>query len=188
MMRKNVAVSIISFILVVMSSCSLFDEGTTLIDNPTSEDIDVTVDDKTYTIPTRQYKKIDIKEEGIHYVTCDKYGLNKAEVSFEKAGTKAGVINPTKSEYIIYYIIFTEKNLSSKFKPYDVRGHEIYSMFDAPEITTDLFIPDKTMGKGNLDNKIPKSMDYNRLNQDYAFLRKIFRLDDFFEFYAENNK
>ncbi|RZK15625.1 MAG: hypothetical protein EOO86_16310 [Pedobacter sp.] len=89
---------------------------------------------------------------------------------------------------MIYNIIYTKKDLSSKFKAYQVEGKEIYSLLGEPEVTTALFIPDRTLGKGNIDDKEPAFENYNRINQDYAFLTKIFRLNDFFEFYDKNNK
>lgn len=187
-MKKNIILTVFTFVLVFVSSCSFLEGGSTLIDNPTSEDIEVIVDDKTYTVPAGQYIKIDIDEDATHYVTCSKYGLDKAELSFNDAGTKFGVINPTQSKYVIYSIIYTEKDLSSKFKAYDIEGREIYSMLSSPVVSTDLFIKDATLGKGNLDNDIPKSMNYNKMNQDYTFLNRIFRLDDFFKYYDENNK
>ncbi len=159
--------------------------GSTLIDNPTSQAITVQIDGQTYQVPANQYVKIDL-ELGKHKISCKQTGLSNEELNIDPV--PYGVINPTQSKYVIYNIIFTEKDLRSRFKPYQVEGREIYSLLGEPRVTTDLFIPDLTSGKGNIDDKEPSSQSYNRMNQDYAFLTKIFRLADFFEFYDKNNK
>lgn len=159
--------------------------GATLIDNPTAKPISVIIDAKTYKIPANSYLKTDL-EEGQHSLTCKEYGITNQELKLEP--TIYGVINPTKAKYVIYNIIYTKKDLSSQFKKYEVEGREIYSLLGEPQLTTDLFIPDRTLGKGNIDTPEPSSENYNKMNQDYAFISKIFRLNDFFEFYDKNNK
>ena len=163
----------------------LRDKGANFIDNPTAQNITVHIDNQTYQVPAGQYVKVEVSE-GKHTLTCNETGLSNTELVISPV--KQGVINPTKSKYVIYNIIYTEKDLSSQFKPYNVEGREIYSLLGAPEVTDALFIPDRTMGNGgNIDEKEPSIKSYNKFNQDYSFLVKIFRLNDFFEFYDKNN-
>lgn len=159
--------------------------GATLIDNPTNKALAVKIDDKSYEIPARSFLKVELPI-GPHKLDCVAYNLKGVNLNLDP--TEYGVINPTKSKYVIYNIIYTEKDLKDQFKPYQVEGREIYSLLGEPVVTTDLFIPDRTLGKGNIDNKEPAFENYNRINQDYSFLAKIFRLNDFFEFYDKNNK
>jgi len=159
--------------------------GATLIDNPTGNTITVTIDSEDYTVPANAYIKVDL-EEGKHSISCKNYNISKQDLILEP--TIYGVINPTKSKYVIYNIIYTNKDLKNQYKPYQVEGKEIYSLLGAPTVTTDLFVPDRTLGKGNIDNTEPSSETYNKMNQDYAYLTKIFRLKDFFDFYDKNNK
>ena len=162
----------------------LREKGATFIDNPTSQNIIVQIDDKTHQVPAGQFVKVDVSL-GKHTLTCRETGLENAELVIDPC--KQGVINPTKSKYVIYYIIYAEKDLRSRFKPYEVEGREIYSLMGAPTVTDELFIPDRTMGNGgNIDVKEPSKKSYNKANQDYSFLVKIFRLEDFFEFYDKN--
>jgi len=162
------------------------DKGATFIDNPTTQNITVQIDNQTYQVPAGQYVKVEVST-GTHTLTCNETGLSGTELVISPV--KQGVINPTKSKYVIYNIIYTEKDLSSQFKPYNVEGREIYSLLGAPEVTDALFIPDFTMGNGgNIDEKEPSIKSYNKFNQDYSFLVKIFRLNDFFEFYDKNNR
>jgi hypothetical protein len=164
----------------------LREKGATFIDNPTAQDISVQIDGQTVQVPAGQYVPVEIAL-GKHTLTCKETGIENAE--FELVPVKQGVVNPTKSKYVIYNIIYTQKDLSAQFKSYDVEGREIYSLLGAPEVTDALFIPDRTMGDGgNIDVKDPTSKSYNKMNQDYTFLIKIFRLNDFFEFYDKNNK
>ncbi|RZL44941.1 MAG: hypothetical protein EOP00_18610 [Pedobacter sp.] len=159
--------------------------GSTLIDNPTAKNLSVTIDDKTYEVPANSFLKVDLVT-GHHKIDCKAYNLNGADLNIEPV--EHGVINPTKAKYVIYNIIYTEKDLKSQFKPYQIEGREIYSLLGEPTVKTDLFIADLTMGKGNIDDKEPSFESYNRINQDYSYLTKIFRLNDFFEFYDKNNK
>lgn len=159
--------------------------GSTLIDNPTAQEITVIIDDKTYTVPANQYVKAEL-DLGKHQISCKSCGLETTEFTVDPV--PYGVINPTKSKYVLYNIIYTQKDLSSQFKPYQVEGKEVYSLLGAPELTTELFIPDRTMGNGNVDDKEPSVQKYNKMNQDYSYLMKIFRIKDFFEFYDKANK
>mgnify|MGYP003574879324 CR=1 FL=1 len=159
--------------------------GATLIDNPTTKPIIVKIDGQEYKVPANSYVDVELAL-GHHKIDCEAYGLANQDLHLDP--TEYGVINPTKSKYVIYNIIYTNKDLKDQFKPYEVEGKEIYSLLGEPIVTTDLFIPDGTLGKGNIDNKEPSSESYNKMNQDYAFLTKIFRLKDFFEFYDKNNK
>ncbi|MFN0255572.1 hypothetical protein [Pedobacter ureilyticus] len=159
--------------------------GATLIDNPTAAAIKVKIDGQEYHVPANSYVDVDLAI-GHHKIDCEAYGLANQDLHLDP--TEYGVINPTKSKYVIYNIIYTNKDLKDQFKAYQVEGKEVYSLLGEPEVTTDLFIPDRTLGKGNIDNKEPSSESYNKMNQDYAFLTKIFRLKDFFDFYEKNNK
>lgn len=159
--------------------------GSTLVDNPTQEAIHLSIDGKPYDVPAEQYLKVELST-GKHLLTCDKYGLKDQHFVLEP--TQYGVINPTKSKYVIYNTIYSEKDMAAEFRPYQVEGREVYSVLDAPRVVTDLFIPDLTLGKGNIDNKEPSVQSYNRFNKDYSFLTRIFRLDDFFIFYDKNNR
>lgn len=159
--------------------------GSTLIDNPTAQEITVIIDDKTYTVPANQYVKAEL-DLGKHQIACKVCGLETTEFTVDPV--PYGVINPTKSKYVLYNIIYTQKDLSSQFKPYQLEGKEVYSLLGAPELTTELFIPDRTMGNGNIDDKEPSVQKYNKMNQDYSYLMKIFRIKDFFEFYDKANK
>ena len=160
--------------------------GSTLIDNPTDAAITVTLDGKNYTIPAHQYVGVKDVALGSHTLSCQQSGIK--DQKFEIGPVVYGVINPTHSKYMIYNMIYTQKDLKSQFKPYQVEGREIYSLIDAPQVLTDLFIPDRTLGKGNIDDKEPATQDYNAISQDYSFLTKIFRLQDFFSYYDKNNK
>jgi len=185
-LQKTIIIICLMVLVVgIWAYVELREKGATFIDNPTSQNIVVQIDSKTYQVPAGQFVKADVSL-GKHTLTCQATGLDNSELIIDPC--KQGVINPTKSKYVIYNIIYSEKDLRSQFKPYQVEGREIYSLLGAPEVMDALFIPDRTMGNGgNIDVKEPSIKSYNRLNQDYSFLVKIFRLNDFFEFYDKNN-
>lgn len=158
--------------------------GSTLIDNPTARPITVTIDGKEYQVPANAYVKANLSK-GVHRMSCKESNLTDAALNIEPF--EYGVINPTRSKYVIYSIIYTEKDLRDQFKPYQIEGREIYSLLGAPEVKTDLFIADLTNGKGNIDDKEPSVQSYSRISQDYSSLSKIFRLKDFFAFYDKEN-
>jgi len=181
--------SILLIVVVVLGGWAYFElreKGATYIDNPTSQNITVQIDDKTYQVPAGQFVKAEVSL-GEHKLSCRETGI--ANETFQVDPCKQGVINPTRSKYVIYNIIYTEKDLRAQFKPYEVEGKEVYSLLGAPEVTDALFVPDRTMGNGgNIDVKEPSVKSYSRLNQDYSFLTKIFRLKEFFAFYDKQNQ
>lgn len=187
-LRLKRGLSILFIVLVIFGSWAYFElreKGATYIDNPGKQNITVQIDDKTYQVPAGQFVKAEVSL-GTHKLSCRETGIENETLTVDPC--KQGVINPTKSKYVIYNIIYTEKDLQEQFKPYVVEGKEVYSLLGAPEVTDALFIPDRTMGNGgNIDVKEPSVKSYNRLNQDYSFLSKIFRLKDFFEFYDKHN-
>lgn len=185
---KNV-VFIILAVLVVLGGWAYFElreKGATYIDNPGNQNLTVQIDDKTYQVPAGKFVAAEVSL-GAHKLSCRETGIENETFMVEPC--KQGVINPTKSKYVIYNIIYTEKDLRAQFKPYEVEGKEVYSLLGAPEVTDALFIPDRTMGNGgNIDVKEPSVKSYSRLNQDYSFLTKIFRLKAFFEFYDKHDQ
>ncbi|WP_316796986.1 hypothetical protein [Pedobacter agri] len=192
--KKNTAAGILVLLFVILAFVGYgFYElvwkaklnGATLIDNPTNKVISVSIDGKGYEVPANIYIKVNL-EIGTHKIDCKAYDISNQDLNLEP--TEYGVVNPTKSKYVIYNIIYTKKDLKREFKPYQVEGREIFSLLGEPVLTTNLFIPDRTFGKGNIDNEEPAFENYNRINQDYSFLSKIFRLNDFFKFYDKNNK
>lgn len=159
-----------------------------VIDNPTNETISVIIDSKNYTIDKNNFHPI-ILEKGTHKISCTTSNINNE--FFEIKDIPYGVINPTKSKYIIYPIVYAESDeIKKDFKPYMIEGKEIYAYGGEPKVTTSLFIEDYTMGnEGNICNEIPTTKSWNRIStQENAILLRIFRLNDFFEFYDKNNK
>lgn len=158
--------------------------GSTLVDNPTGKEITVQIDQKNYAVPARSFIKINLSE-GVHYISCEALGLQQQELNLEL--TAYGVVNPSRSKYVIYNTIHTNKDLSARYKPYAVEGREVYSLLGEPEVTNALFIPDRTLGRGNLDVQAPSAKSYQQVNPDYAYLTRIFRLPDFFEYCSQHN-
>lgn len=181
--------SILLIVIVIFGGWAYFElreKGATYIDNPSDKSITVLIDDKSYQVPAGQFVKAEVSL-GTHKLSCRETGIANETLTVDPC--KQGVINPTKSKYVVYNIIYTEKDLRAQFKPYEVEGKEVYSLLGAPEVTDALFIADRTMGNGgNIDVKEPSVKSYSRLNQDYAFLTKIFRLKEFFEFYNKHNQ
>lgn len=157
--------------------------GSLLIDNPTNRTISVQIDGNSYQVPPHQYVKADGVSLGKHKISCQECGLSNEDLNINPV--EYGVINPTKSKYVIYNIVYTQKDLRSEFKPYQVEGREVYSSTGKPEVLTDLFIPDRTLGNGNIDDETPSSQSYERFTQNQSVLSKIFRINDFFTFYDQ---
>lgn len=182
----------ILFVIVVMALYGYYEvalkagiQGSTLIDNPTDQTITVDFDGQAYTIPADSYVKVQTNQ-WTHTLSSEDLGLAETEISLEP--TQYGVINPTQSQYVTYNMIYTKKDLSDQFEAYNIDGKEVYSLLWEPELSTAFFIPDRTLGKGNLDDTIPETVKHDRKIQDYAFLAKIFRIEDFFDYYDEHNK
>lgn len=156
--------------------------GKLLLDNPTSQLLKVTIDNARYEVPPKSFISINL-EKGKHNIS----GIG----TFTIAEIPYGVINPTKSKYIIYDIVYSQSDEVTKaFKPYNIDGKEIYA-YHEPKLSTDIFIEDLTMGNGgNLDQETNNLRGgFNRFNQnEVQGVLKIFRLPEFFVWYEEQNK
>jgi len=95
--------------------------GSTLIDNPTNKALIVTIDNQQYEVPANTFLKVDL-EMGHHKIDCKDYNIAGEDLYLHP--TEYSVINPTKSTYVIYNIIYTKKDLKSQFKAYAVEGRE----------------------------------------------------------------
>ena len=168
------------FLLLTLISCQddyLMNQY--LLDNSTNTEIEILLDNKKYVLKPLTFKKITL-EPGVHNITTIK---NKRVIvdneSFEIKDIHSGVINPAKSECVIYEILFTRYTLDFLESAYNVKP-----VSKKPIIATDLFIPDPTLGIGNIHKKVPKKMTiYN--NDYYKYHRKIFRKIDFLMYAQE---
>ncbi|GAB3092429.1 hypothetical protein [Lysobacter terrae] len=169
-----------------------------LIDNPENVQLKVKVDGTEYSIPGNTFVRTDIGV-GMHTVEAHRgqqvvLPAQKMDIEGFEWGDKrlaAGVINPTRSKYVIYNVVRTADDsvfdsLRDEFERYEVEGREIYSYGGAPKVVDALFIADFG-GNGNL-NVDPDEGWFSRFdNVKYTVRPKIFRLSDFFAFYDAHN-
>lgn len=158
--------------------------GLLLIDNPMSYEINVQIGDQEFKVPAYDYVSIDL-DEGKYNLTCKETGI--INQPFEIKPVKYGVINPTKSKYIIYNIVSTKKEARETLKPTNFEGKEIfyYPPLGKPEATTSLFVADLSEGPGNINMKETKPKDFVKFDENHSYVRKIYREKDFNKFWED---
>ena len=162
-----------------------------IIDNPTDEKIEVYIGNNKYVIKPKKY--IIAKLDGRLVLSTKVNGEFIVEDEPFEITYPSGMINPTKSEYVVYDIPYESNykvfngfsNYEEDLKKPDAeeKMNEGTMPRPAPVVTNDIFIEDVTFGLGNVNKKVPKVKKASRLN--YSFLRKIFRMEDFLKFADE---
>lgn len=151
-----------------------------LIDNPTNASIQVTIDDNTYSIAPNQQVQISL-EKGKHTIStnADVDSLKLEKTSFETK-TSRGLINPTFARYYIYGMPYGPnvnkdsifENLKTTFKGKTYLGDV---KIDSALYTEDFYY--------NMNENYPKM---TLKSENESLRKKIFREDDFKQFYFEN--
>ena len=182
MKTRKGKILVITFLIIAFGAYIYYDlfgktaiNGTLLIDNPTNEILKVTIDKNRWEIQPHKWQEITL-EKGEHNIAgIGKFTID--EISY-------GVINPTRSKYITYNFVYSANPESQDFKPYQVDGKEIYCAGGEPQVSSDLFIPDVTLGNGNIDDEVPSTQDLNHFNSNgQRVFVKLFRMNDFLEYY-----
>lgn len=149
-----------------------------VIDNPSDNTINMRIDERDFTIAPQQFVRIDLPK-GEHTL---KFQYNGKQVdTVIEIRRSAGLINPTLSDYYVFT------------RPYGVRENKD-SIFKSRNIAIDnkaylgnIFKADKMYEEDfyyNLDQKYPKVFIKN--SEKKTDLSKIFRKEDFKQFYFEN--
>lgn len=173
---------VLLFLLLILFIVSCKDRY--LIDNPTNSNIKVYIDNKEYNIGAKKYLRVKLIR-GKHRISSEKDGIkileNENFIIPNQTEAQDALINPTKSQYIIYPLLYSkDSNIKREFKAYDLEGNEVLSYYGKPVLTDNLFIFD-LFGKGNIDKEVK---EYS----SSVIQNKIFRKEDFFEFYNKKLK
>jgi len=188
--KKGKIIAIVGVLLLFVGWC-YYDiilkskmNGSLLIDNPTSQAIDVTIDGEHYNLAPKTYINVTLSK-GEHKLSCKQ--SNVVDEIFRIEYMLYGIINPTKSKYVRYYFVYARDLDKNRFVPYKIEDKEVYAIYE-PELLTDLFIEDRTNGNdGNIDKDVPDFKDLNKFNpDDERILEKLFRIDDFFAYYNKH--
>lgn len=100
----------VSLILSSLFSCSKPSKGTYLIDNPTNENITVSVDDAEYVVPANSGLDVEI-EYGRHIL---KYNGQSITIFVKNSADKRVIVNPTLSNYVIYSQLYVTDDASEE--------------------------------------------------------------------------
>ncbi|WP_156032797.1 hypothetical protein [Prevotella sp. 10(H)] len=177
MKNKHAYLSLLIFSLIfLMTSC--FGGATYWIDNPTDQPIEVSIDGKDpITLNAKEYKKMDETiSEGEHTMKVGdgqeiKFTLDKDHVT----------LNPTLSTYVVVLQEYgTGLASSDNDTIIKIDGKEYEGPF--PIVTNDPFI---YTGNINFLVDAPFKDEISRSSGGTVTLRKLFRKDDFVEFYKK---
>ena len=156
------------------------------IDNPTANEIKVTIDDKELTIPAKSGIKYAF-EYGKH--TLKYNGDSLTFMAKPAISNNTGFINPTQSNYILLTTFYTnsDKVYEEMIKPYlkiiqvSVNG-EPAEMELPVKIINDVFIEKNgNSWDYSVDEELPDSVTVRGENQYQAHKRKMYRESDFLD-------
>lgn len=190
MKQIKIFLIILSSILTLVA-CSKPDSVEHWIDNPTSNEITLSIDDNQLTIPAKS---------GIKYkIGYGKHSLsyNNEAVNFVvKPSKREGFINPTQSNYIFYKIIYVDDNYAAVVRNVDsyqkdiqyktpvIINGELHEMEVPFTVINDLFIEKDTYAWDYfLDEKLPRTVSLK--NRSISVQTKLFREDDFLKYMRE---
>ena len=183
-MKKNpslvglVMIFAILGVIVIIYNLFLNKKDGYVIDNPTDQTINIKISDANYTIAPQQNVRIDL-DLGKHTIQYDYKGKNvDTVIQIRRA---SGVINPTLQDYYVFT------------RPYGHREN-VDSIFKSRHIAIDnkayLGIITKEQGLYIEDFYYNLDQDYPRIflksSDKTTDLSKIFRKEDFKQFYFEN--
>lgn len=169
-MFKNLV--FIPFFILFLSACT----SKVTIDNPTPDDITVSVNGTEYEIPAYDQKEVDLKNAPASIIAKDLEGnelLNEIVLI-----TGDGILNVTRSLYIIWTDLYCQPDefdtYKSKLNLKDlvVVNDKEYEMVDF-ELTEDVFISKKW--DYNLNESFPDSVDLKNI---FSIKSKVYRPDD----------
>ncbi len=146
-----------------------------IIDNPTSQKIKVKVDDNSYDIEPFSFKKIELN--------IGEHILNN-EHKFRRGHILHGVINPTKSTYYMYKRYYgSVANRDSVFSNAPIINIKNID-YKFTDTVSSYFIQDFYY---NLDEVFPSWTNSQKDSLNIDSRKKIFRKNDFINFYKTEN-
>lgn len=179
-------------------SCSQASKGTYWIDNPTNQEIKVSIDETEYIIPANSGLDVEI-EYGKHTL---KYNDQSINVFVKSSADKKVIINPTQSNYInfaqLYVVDGTDEETFNKFYEGFIKvngdsldfkvGEDTLRMFAPMKVYNNLFI-ENTVNSWDyaLDEAFPSNATiFTDTGEHYqTSKKKIFREKDFWNFFQD---
>lgn len=170
------------FTSLLLAGCS--DALTYTIDNPTSANLELEIDDTTYLIPAGVGHEISL-EPGLHSMRSKQLG--ELQFIVYKGGV-GGLINPTLSDYVIARETYVTdesklKNFGSIHGTMELDGVPFTGSL---ELRNQLFI-DKTW-RFPVQEPFPAEVTGHVTEQGGNIFSKIFRRDEFVEYFEQSNQ
>lgn len=170
------------FTTLLLAGCS--DAVTYTIDNPTSANLELEIDDATYLIPSGVGHEISL-EPGLHRMRSQQLG--ELQFIVYKGGV-GGLINPTLSDYVIARETYVTDE--SKLKNFASIDSTILldgvPFTGSLELRNQLFI-DKTW-RFPVQEPFPQEITGHVTENGGNIFSKIFRRDEFVEYYEQSHE
>lgn len=178
---KNAGIIIVLLVLAAAGAMgySYFNEQKSIIDNPLTTEIKVQIDSAEYNIPANSQLEVKVPY-GEHEVKLDGQNVGKFTKNFDieksfsnilEFNFQKSIINPTESEYVLSYEIYTT---STSIK------NGIKDKF-----VSDLYIP--ATWDYNLNEEFPEEVTISSTRSggsDNVTKEKIFRIKDYVKYYG----
>lgn len=185
---KNISSNLIGFIIAtlicVVSYWVYFDyiqkKDFQIIDNPTKETLNVTIDNKKYIVAPNQSLEIELASGKHTMLVTDNNGSEILPSTQFSSHKERGLINPTLSRYYIYGMPYGPKvNKDSIFK-------NLKTTFKGKTYLGDLKIDSAIYSEDFYYNINENYPDLTLKSENETLRTKIFREGDFKQFYFEN--
>lgn len=178
---KNAGIIIVLLVLAAAGAMgySYFNEQKSIIDNPLTTEIKVQIDSAEYNIPANSQLEVKVPY-GEHEVKLDGQNVGKFTKNFDieksfsnilEFNFQKSIINPTESEYVLSYEIYTTStSLKNGIKD---------------KFVSDLYIP--ATWDYNLNEEFPEEVTISSTRSggsDNVTKEKIFRIKDYVKYYG----
>lgn len=176
---KNAGIIIVLLVLAAAGAMgySYFNEQKSIIDNPLTTEIKVQIDSAEYNIPANSQLEVKVPY-GEHEVKLDGQNVGKFTKNFDieksfsnilEFNFQKSIINPTESEYVLSYEIYTTStSLKNGIKD---------------KFVSDLYIP--ATWDYNLNEEFPEEVTISSTRSggsDSVTKEKIFRIKDYVKY------
>ncbi|MGB0886045.1 MAG: hypothetical protein ACPGR5_06440 [Chitinophagales bacterium] len=162
--------SFLALFIVLLSACT----SQVIIDNPTNSTLQITLDQKNITLDAKRSKTINLKNKEVKLIVKDTTGIEIVDEMINISGN--GILNPTRSLYIIQKDIYCSVEDYEKYK-LKLNLKKIITVNDKEYENVDFLLQEALFIPKNWDYGLDSDFPKNITSSDFQIVSKIYRLD-----------
>ncbi|MGB1018303.1 MAG: hypothetical protein ACPGVH_04485 [Chitinophagales bacterium] len=163
-------ISFLALFIVLLSACT----SQVIIDNPTNSTLQITLDQKNITLDAKRSKTINLKNKEVKLIVKDTTGIEIVDEMINISGN--GILNPTRSLYIIQKDIYCSVEDYEKYK-LKLNLKKIITVNDKEYENVDFLLQEALFIPKNWDYGLDSDFPKNITSSDFQIVSKIYRLD-----------